>query len=739
MPIYHLPIFVSVLAVIALSDTCKNGVAEGDTCSTDVDKNGVESGKLQLMQKIMKLAERSHHTLLESKAMEEEAKPESTEKVESKGKNGTSSGARGKGDGKAIEDEAKPESTGKVESKGKDVPAPKGDAPAPAAGSSGAKGKNGTSSGAKGKGDGKGMDLPAPKGGARGAAAAKSDAKSKDKPAPDVDSKADAHGEANNRFKSEGRAENRSKPEDLEKHAKEENPDGGIEEEQLAHYVVVPVGLAIVAALLAGGVLEKFHISFVPESAVTLGLGVVLGLYMKSNIGHADIFKHEEVFSETASTLLTLFLLPLLIFEPGWSMRVKDFASQFWYIMLFAVVGSLISFVVVGCSILWTGQQGLHSITKARTAFAYASLIAATDPVATLASFTKLKVDPLLNVLVMGDSIFNDAVAITLFKVLNSDDIMGTPESRPFFGALVKAICSGIVSIFVGSIAMGLCNAFLFLMLLRCVNLSENPRVEILAIVSFAYVNFAIAEVLGMSGIIATIFCSLLLGIYARPHLSKEGSMLGDFFIKQMACLMDTLVFLLTGFVVVMLDSNGLKFGCWVMLFCLVSRAASVFPVSLIINGIKRGVGTARGKSMEECHLLSVSHMFMIWHAGLRGAIALTLCMQLGPWVDILDGPGTRHILHSATYFLICVFLLVFGGSTEVLLKFFKIDMGKQTDPESLYRSEVHEAIQVGFASLDENVLVPLFIGDANMAAKIQESDKDTNVEDVLKRACGTT
>jgi len=361
-------------------------------------------------------------------------------------------------------------------------------------------------------------------------------------------------------------------------------------------------------------------------------------------------------------------------------------------------------------------------------------LIAATDPVATLASFTKLKVDPLLNVLVMGDSIFNDAVAITLFKVLNSDAIMGTPESRPFFGALVKAICSGIVSIFVGSIAMGLCNAFLFLMLLRCVNLSENPRVEILAIVSFAYVNFAIAEVLGMSGIIATIFCSLLLGIYARPHLSKEGSMLGDFFIKQMACLMDTLVFLLTGFVVVMLDSNGLKFGCWVMLFCLVSRAVSVFPLSLVANAMKRVSGKARGKPEEDWHLISASHMFMIWHAGLRGAIALTLCMQLGPWVDVLDGPGTRHILQTATYFLICVFLLVFGGSTEAFLKYLNIPLGKQTATGKLYEKEVPEYLRKGFASLDENVFVPLFVGDAELAAKIHESDKETDVEEVLKR-----
>jgi len=647
MSVYRLPILVAALAVIALGAPCNNDPVEGDTCGADVNINGLDSGKLHLLQTDVKMAVLSQHSF---------SKPEE----------GTPQDTTGEGEGMGS---------------GQDTPAAKVDEPASAAAPHDTKGES------KGKADWSAED----------------DVKGDD-------------------------------PFSAEKLEGE-----GIEEEELAHYVIVPVGLAIVASLLAGGVLERFHISYVPESAVTLGLGVLLGLYMKSKIGHASLFTHEEVFSETASTLLTLFLLPLLIFEPGWSMRVKDFASQFWYIMLLAIVGSLISFVVVGLSIIWTGQQGFHSITMPRTAFAYASLIAATDPVATLATFTKLKVDPLLNVLVMGDSIFNDAVAITLFKVLNSDDIMGTAESRPALGSLAKSICGGIGSIFAGSIAIGLCIAFLFLVLLRSVNLSENPRVEILAIVCMAYVNFAVGEVLGMSGIIATIFCSIFLGIYARPHLSTEGSLLADFFIKQSACLMDTMVFLLTGFVVVMLDTQGLKFGGWVMLFCLLSRAASVFPISVVINAMKRGSGMSQGRPREDWHLLSFSHMYIIWHAGLRGAIALTLCMQLGPWVDVLDGPGTRHILQTATYFMICVFLIVFGGSTEAMLTYLNIDMGKQTDPDKLWKGEIPEAIQKGFSALDDAILVPLLVGDAALAAKFQESDKDTDVEDVLRRAYGHT
>ena len=46
--------------------------------------------------------------------------------------------------------------------------------------------------------------------------------------------------------------------------------------------------------------------------------------------------------------------------------------------------------------------------------FAFGSLISAVDPVATLAIFSALDVDPILYMLVFGESILNDAVAIVL-------------------------------------------------------------------------------------------------------------------------------------------------------------------------------------------------------------------------------------------------------------------------------------------------------------------------------------
>ena len=57
--------------------------------------------------------------------------------------------------------------------------------------------------------------------------------------------------------------------------------------------------------------------------------------------------------------------------------------------------------------------------------FAFGSLISAVDPVATLAIFQALDVDPVLNMLVFGESILNDAVAIVLTTtVVESSNLM---------------------------------------------------------------------------------------------------------------------------------------------------------------------------------------------------------------------------------------------------------------------------------------------------------------------------
>lgn len=75
---------------------------------------------------------------------------------------------------------------------------------------------------------------------------------------------------------------------------------------------------------------------------------------------------------------------------------------------------------VPGFAVLLSGPSSKHRrVTPSFSlpySFAFGSLISAVDPVATIAIFNALHVDPVLNMLVFGESILNDAVSIVLTK-----------------------------------------------------------------------------------------------------------------------------------------------------------------------------------------------------------------------------------------------------------------------------------------------------------------------------------
>ena len=70
----------------------------------------------------------------------------------------------------------------------------------------------------------------------------------------------------------------------------------------------------------------------------------------------------------------------------------------------------------MGAGVYLFGKMNLMYSMNAKESFAFGSLISAVDPVATLAIFNALDMDPVLYMLVFGESILNDAVAIVLTK-----------------------------------------------------------------------------------------------------------------------------------------------------------------------------------------------------------------------------------------------------------------------------------------------------------------------------------
>ena len=67
--------------------------------------------------------------------------------------------------------------------------------------------------------------------------------------------------------------------------------------------------------------------------------------------------------------------------------------------------------------------------------FTFGALISAVDPVATLAIFHALEVNPTLNMLVFGESVLNDAVAIVMTKSVSLPFSLSRLFSSPHYPA----------------------------------------------------------------------------------------------------------------------------------------------------------------------------------------------------------------------------------------------------------------------------------------------------------------
>jgi NhaP-type Na+/H+ or K+/H+ antiporter len=457
-------------------------------------------------------------------------------------------------------------------------------------------------------------------------------------------------------------------------------------------------------AYMIGSLMHRSTIDWIPESLLVVVLGFVRGggLWLTPAFGHTD-YLNEDQIGVMFSFLLKLVALPIIIFESGWSLRLRDFVSQLGYIMLFAILGTVVSVIVVGSLILLT--QEYHGINKPRTAFAYASLISSVDPVATLSTFGRLNVDPLLFILVFGESQINDAVAITLFESLNKHELGSYTE-----------LTVGMLTLLFGSIGLGLLLGTIYLLILRFLHMGHAPHQAIMFIFVSCFFTYSFAECLKMSGIITVLFNSILMGTFAPAHLSTEAAALASFLLKQAASLADTSIFIMCGVMVVFVINSGgwgVEFGFMAAAFCMVGRFAAIVPLALISNVIKKLV--ARRLEAEKKHKISWKHLFMMWHSGLRGGVSLVLALELGDWVDNDDngGEGTKSKLVNATFILIVLYLGVFGGTTGICLRCLGLPLGDQVqDGVSLYNDEDRDGpAWRGLMKARRHVLVPLLVG----------------------------
>lgn len=354
-----------------------------------------------------------------------------------------------------------------------------------------------------------------------------------------------------------------------------------------------------------------------------------------------------------SSDLILAILVPPLVFEATLHIPWRQLKKDLLPVMLLAVGGTLVgTFLVGGLVVQFLGISWA-------AALAFGALISATDPVAVIAFFRSLGVSKRLTILVEGESLFNDGVAIVIFSLaLAAGTISGS------FG-LLDALQEFFIVAF-GGLAVGLTLGYVVsYIILKNV---DDHLVETATTVALAFGSFVVAESFGdligveglhFSGILAVVAAGLMVGNIGLQNTSPTTKLTLENFWEFLSFVVNSLVFLLIGLEI---ELRQLRPN---IIPIIVAVVAIILSRGLIIYTFSWVYGRFQPRNR-----IPFSFQHVMYWGGLRGAISLALALSIE---NAIFGSDVALELRVMTFGVVLFTLLFQGMTIEKLINRLKL------------------------------------------------------------------
>lgn len=362
--------------------------------------------------------------------------------------------------------------------------------------------------------------------------------------------------------------------------------------------------------------------------------------------------------------------LPILLFEAAFNIDILDLQKNARSIAMLALPGVLLA-TAVSAVVTYSGFQLWNGSPEFSWGHAllFGTIVAATDPISVLALFGELGVTRRLALIVEGESLFNDGVAVVLFGVL-----LGMVQGGDL--NVLSAIRQFVVSV-VGGGGIGV---LLGLAMARVMSLVDDHLIEITLTTILAFSAYLLAEHLHVSGVIAVIGAGLMTGNYStKLAMSPTTRISVSDFWEYAAFAVNSVLFLMIGIEVKIVNFGPL----WIAVLLAVAamlcgRAAAVFFMAPIIGRVDK--------------VLPGSWQGVLFWGGIRGAICMVLALSLPRDLPL------RQLLITMIFAVVIFTLLVQGLSIKTLLK--KLGLIPITTQET-YETRKGEIYSLGRARLE--------------------------------------
>ena len=290
------------------------------------------------------------------------------------------------------------------------------------------------------------------------------------------------------------------------------------------------LSLMLVCYIIIGPLLKQFHIKIIRPSGAIMIVGIILTLLTKMVNPESSFFKG---FQFNHSFFFT-FILPIIIFSSAYNSKIEAILKYLRYILLFSISGTIFSFIFISLITYYLNGNEFFTtnvssedgkIIKIEAIdlslleiLQFSAAISAGDSVISL-SFLMEDNEPKLNAISLGDSILNNAVAISLFNAVY--DISQKEKSLGFYLSckiFLKGIMIFVLSLIIG-IAVGLFHS-IFLVYMKKFHM--NRVQEISTILLFAFISYILCDWLELSAMTSILACGLCMSHYMFYNLNYQ-------------------------------------------------------------------------------------------------------------------------------------------------------------------------------------------------------------------------
>ena len=373
--------------------------------------------------------------------------------------------------------------------------------------------------------------------------------------------------------------------------------------------VTFMLGLSLLLVVISA--VRRYTRSFIiPGVSILMFLGAMLAIV--PIISH-EVDKFYGIIEDIPG-LVYLVIIPILIFDSGRKLSIGQIKNEAIPIGYFAIIGVIITILIIGIGVNVIFQIPLID------ALLLGTILAATDPVAVGVIFKKFPIPQRLNLIIEGESLFNDATGVISFNVVIAIIFSGVAFS------LLDTSISFIWSM-VGAIAFGTALGWIGGRILH--NWKADEYVDFTFSLGLAIGGFIVADhFLHISPIVTTLFTAMFL-VTQHKEVSTGIRKLFHKYWDYLGFVTNSILFFVIG----------------IPLFAVESYQSSAIPLILIlvtpfvIMMFSRAVVIYSGSAFLRIFRVRIPLQWqnILIIGGLRGGIAVALVLSLSSEYQFKD------------------------------------------------------------------------------------------------------